>query len=483
MSYGYSAPYHNSHFEFAQPHTDPYFVSPDSPAAQLGLNQEEIREILEEQERWDREFQEELEEEERARSAQHHEQEQHQDEARWVPTPSISDSEPTPQAYEMPDEPPENATSPYDNGPFDRADSPAALYQPPTPIPDARSPPPSFENDLHGTPDDDDDVHVASFERNGFEDAALAGPDQDMIEPLVCDLAVPGVSEIDWAAEMDSGMALGPQGEYLQTTYPPPPSPAPWYPPHPPTSDYAPPRTHYAPPRTWYYPMHVQRTSRRPHSRPHSHPPPARRPRLENRTCHVTATRHDRFRATTHAAHTGQPRYVPPALRNNIKTSYRSQYTQSNRSNNWRDSPPHKDPSARNLKRSDSPNWRAPSPNRPTTFRNPSPLPQSPPTPLISPPCPTPLMPPKNHAESRLTLELVSLIKTTSEALQKVVCIAERLIRQVNAERRLAHKPWRTPWSLHEDVHGNAVCPQSPAFPSGRGVPVAGPPSGSEVLA
>jgi hypothetical protein len=75
MSYGYSAQY-DSHIEFAQPHGDPYFVSPDSPAAQLGLNQEEIREILEEQERLDREFQQELEEEERARmSAQYQEQE------------------------------------------------------------------------------------------------------------------------------------------------------------------------------------------------------------------------------------------------------------------------------------------------------------------------------------------------------------------------------------------------------------------------
>src|SRR6267154_1650166 len=155
MSYGYSALYHNSHFEFAQPHSDPYFVSPDSPAAKLRLNQEEIREILEEQERLYREFQEELEEEERARSAQHQEQEQHQDEARWVPTPSISDSEPTLQAYAMLDESPENTMSPYNDNLFDRADSPTALYQPPTSIPDAQSPPASFENDLHSTSDGD----------------------------------------------------------------------------------------------------------------------------------------------------------------------------------------------------------------------------------------------------------------------------------------------------------------------------------------
>jgi hypothetical protein len=102
MLYEYNTYNTYSNIEFTQPHTDPYFVSPDSPATQLGLNQEEIREILEEQERLDREFQEELEEEERARSGQHQEQEQHQDEARWVPTPSISDSEPTPQAYEVP---------------------------------------------------------------------------------------------------------------------------------------------------------------------------------------------------------------------------------------------------------------------------------------------------------------------------------------------------------------------------------------------
>ena len=66
MSYGYDT-YNNSPPVFAQPHADPYYVSPDSPAAQLGLNQEEIRELLEEQERWDREYQQELEEEERAR--------------------------------------------------------------------------------------------------------------------------------------------------------------------------------------------------------------------------------------------------------------------------------------------------------------------------------------------------------------------------------------------------------------------------------
>ena len=139
MSYGYGTPYNNSYIEFAQPHTDPYFMSADSPAAQLGLNQEEIWEILEEQDRLDREFQEELEEDERARvSTEHQEQEQHQDEVRWVPTPSISDFEPTPEEYKVLDEPLENTTSLYDDGPFDCVNSPATCYQPPISTPDVQ---------------------------------------------------------------------------------------------------------------------------------------------------------------------------------------------------------------------------------------------------------------------------------------------------------------------------------------------------------
>jgi hypothetical protein len=67
MLYGYHTYDNYSQIRYAQPHADPYFVSPDSPTSRLGLNQEQIRELLEEQERWDREFQQELEEEERAR--------------------------------------------------------------------------------------------------------------------------------------------------------------------------------------------------------------------------------------------------------------------------------------------------------------------------------------------------------------------------------------------------------------------------------
>jgi hypothetical protein len=62
MSYGYSTPYDDySQTEYAQPHTNPYFVHPNLMAAQLGLTPEEIREAVDEQERWFREeYQQEL---------------------------------------------------------------------------------------------------------------------------------------------------------------------------------------------------------------------------------------------------------------------------------------------------------------------------------------------------------------------------------------------------------------------------------------
>src|SRR6202050_3042240 len=234
MLYGYDTYSNYPPVGLAQPHTDLYFVSPDSPAARHGLNQEEIRELLKEQERCDREFQQEVEGEERARrSAQHQEQEQHQDEARWVPTPSISDSEPTPQAYEMPDEAPETATSLYDGGSIDRGDSPAAWYQPPTSIPDNTYPTPQPEYIGY-------DEHVTPVDANEPDaNDANAAPEHDsVIERLARELIVSGNASGNWAEEMEMEIGLVPQGEYIQANYSPPPaapSPAPWHP-HPPTS-------------------------------------------------------------------------------------------------------------------------------------------------------------------------------------------------------------------------------------------------------
>jgi hypothetical protein len=50
MSYGYDTYYPPT--KYAQPHTNPYFIHPNSVAVQLGLTSEEIREVVEEQEKW-----------------------------------------------------------------------------------------------------------------------------------------------------------------------------------------------------------------------------------------------------------------------------------------------------------------------------------------------------------------------------------------------------------------------------------------------
>src|ERR1700683_987132 len=132
MSYGDDTPYdHYSQTRYAQPHADPYFIHPNSAAAQLGLTPEEIREVVEEQERWfQEEYQQELEEERARTSTEHQEQEQHQDEARWVPTPPIGDSEPTPQAYEMSYDSSDDDASSYDGSWLDPELAPCLLHQP-----------------------------------------------------------------------------------------------------------------------------------------------------------------------------------------------------------------------------------------------------------------------------------------------------------------------------------------------------------------
>ena len=175
---------------------------------------------------------------------------------------------------------------------------------------------------------------------------------------------------------------------------------------------------------------------------------------------------------------------MPPALEDDKGTSRRSSLPNPGHSEGWRDPPPHKDPSVRSPTRSDSLNWRAPSPNHPTSFRNPSPPPQSP-TPPTSPlqPSETVRVPPQHHTQSQLTSELIGIIKTTSEALQSIVRVAEKLIRQVNASRRLAHRPQKFGRSPREDAPGNVGCSSPPTFPSGRRVSVTGSPGVSDPLA
>jgi hypothetical protein len=201
MSYGYDTYYPPT--EYAQPQADPYFVHPNSAAAQLGLTPEEVKEVVEEQERWFREeYQQELVD--RARESTEH-QEQHQDEARWVPTPSISDSEPTPQAYGVPDESPEDTTSPYDNSPFERGDSPATWYQPPTTIPDDGRPLPPPLGYTHNTTQDPMSPHVECHDKFG-DDAIHAGAEHDNVAPPARDAVVADDAVGDWAGNVEEEM-------------------------------------------------------------------------------------------------------------------------------------------------------------------------------------------------------------------------------------------------------------------------------------
>ena len=284
-------------------------------------------------------------------------------------------------------------------------------------------------------------------------------------------------------------MALEPQGEYIQDGYldptPAPPPPAPWYPPHPPTSDHLPPQTHYLPPHRWYNPQEAKYTPRRAPYRPRTRPTPRRAPRFETRRGHVTATRPARSRGPAGSNHDGPPRYVPPALRSEVRTSWRSQLPQTRPSKDWRDPPPHRDPPQSLPKRSDSPNWRAPSPNRPTSFKSPSPPPSESPLPPLTPTHipKRPQTPPASTPESQLSQELETLIKNAAEALRTIVRVSQKLVRQVNAGRRLAHKAQQSTLGLREDALGNLGCSPPPTFPPGRGESVTRSPGASDSIA
>src|SRR6202167_1770700 len=101
-----------------------------------------------------------------------------------------------------------------------------------------------------------------------------------------------------------------------------------------------------------------------------------------------------------------------------------------------------------------------------------APSPPQSPTPSTSSlhPPETVRIPPQHHTQSQLTSELIGIIKTASEALQSIVQVAEKLIRQVNASRRLAHRPQKFGRSPREDAPGNVGCSSPPTFPSGRRV-------------
>ena len=120
----------------------------------------------------------------------------------------------------------------------------------------------------------------------------------------------------------------------------------------------------------------------------------------------------------------------------------------------WRDRPPHLQRPRRSP--SDSPNWREARPDRPVSFKSPSPPPAVP-SPTLNPPVapPKPLLP--THSKS----DLPALVYQVTITLQGIMAIAQKLVRRVNAARRIAHKTQRCRSTVHEVVHRNAPCVSS----------------------
>ena len=196
MSYEYDTYGNYPPYEYAQPPPE-LDIHPNLAAAQLGLTPEQIRGVSEEQERWFREeYQQELEEDRlhRARVSTEYQEQDH--EARWVPTPPISNSDPTPQAYE----PPETATSLDNNDVIDRGDIPTTRYHPPTPITNALHPPlPPNDGTYKMTGECDE--HVATAVDNVFD--ANTEPEHDsVIERLARELIASDNAMGSWSEEM-----------------------------------------------------------------------------------------------------------------------------------------------------------------------------------------------------------------------------------------------------------------------------------------
>ena len=178
----------------------------------------------------------------------------------------------------------------------------------------ARSTPPPHEHHTHNATDDDAYVTWSEphIKLNG--NANHAEPEAHNFDLLVHELVIRDNRSGDWAEEVDSEGRLILQGEYMQDNQPPAPPPIPWYPPPPPTTRHMPPRTHYTPPRNRYTPSRTRFTPQYPSYCPHCRYAPTQRPPFETCAGHVTATQRNGFRATVRAAHSGPPRYIPPAL-------------------------------------------------------------------------------------------------------------------------------------------------------------------------
>jgi hypothetical protein len=377
--------------------------------------------------------------------------------------------EPEQQVYEgygMADEPPETATSPgHDVWPNDNT----------IPI--------EYERQLldHGTRSPDWEHTTATNPEYDDETSARAPA------PVVCHAVEPHIDDTipfegeghtlwremqaadeEWAAAYAAGPNLLEEqdtGMCNYTTYSPPPSPTSWHPTQPQTTSYHP------------IPNHSQ--SQHPHPRYYRDPPRAPRQRYEYRPPRPTRTRRERYRPPPRGVdnrhserrpprppyRVDHTRYVPPSRHPHIQTPQRPQEStprppkptpptrnptparseypkhperpRSTPPGSWRERPPHPHPPRHTRSRSDSLDWREARPGRPISVK-PSPSPPTNLEPILKPPTT-----PKISSAPPITPDLESLVIQASMALQGIIGIAGKLVRRVNAQRRIAHKGFR----------------------------------------
>jgi hypothetical protein len=338
----------------------------------------------------------------------------------------------------MADEPPKTATSPgYDTGP--NADTTPLEYEHPLLGHGMRSP------DWAADPGYDDEANA-----HGLVHAIhhAVEPHFDDTEPfkhgnstLWDELRA---ADGDWAAEHEGGLepyqGIG-TGVYLHPNHSPPPSPTSWYPPQPqppPTSIrlFQTPNTSRAHTNHYHYPAPLlfphYRTPRHRHER---RPPRTRRDHYRPPRQTISDKHGERgplppLNITDRAWE--RPRSPPRHLRL-PKVSIETDWRHLTSPGSWRERPPHLHPPRHTRTRSDSPDWRNAHPGRPISFKSPMP------PPTASEPISEPPTTQKFISAPPITSDLNSLVKQASTALRNIITVAEKLVRRVNAERRIAH--------------------------------------------
>jgi hypothetical protein len=350
------------------------------------------------------------------------------------------------EAYGTADEPPEAATSPYDDAWLNDGTPPLDREQVPY---GHETPPPSWEHTTEANPGYDDEPSAHGIVHGVYHAVEPHVDDAVSFEHEHPSLwhemqAVDG----EWAADHEGGPELYEElatGMYVHPNYIPPPSPTPWRLPQPLNPGFTATPNHSRPPP--------------PHIRYQGHQPRAPRHRYGYRPRYTTSTPRERYRRPRltigdvygkrglriplsqpdreHEAPT-RPSTPSPPLRSLSNETQQPNQGYSTLMGCRRDRPPHPHPIIPIRSRSDSPDWREARPGRPISFKTPPSTPTNPNTTLEL--LPEPIPTPKPALISLGTSNLSSLVTQASTALQSIITIVQKLTRRVNAERRIAHR-------------------------------------------